>query len=193
MEYRQLGKTGLEISALSFGASSLGSVFRNINEAEGIRTVHTALDLGLNFIDVSPYYGLTKAETVLGKALKRIDRDLQEKEIGIINASPLSMGLLSNRVTPDWHPAPDETKQTCAKAAAFCRDKGEDIVKLAVQFSVANPNLTTTLVGTASAENIEKNVRWVQEPMNEELLAAVLNILAPIHNKTWSSGRSENN
>ena len=70
MEYRVLGKTGLKVSALSFGASSLGSVFRAVDEAEGIRTVHVALDQGINLIDVSPYYGLTRAETVLGKALK---------------------------------------------------------------------------------------------------------------------------
>ena len=75
MKYRTLGATGLQVSALSFGASSLGSVFKPIDEKEGIRTVHTALDQGINLIDVSPYYGLTKAETVLGKALKEIGRD----------------------------------------------------------------------------------------------------------------------
>ena len=75
MQYRPLGNTGLSISALSFGASSLGSVFRQIDEAEGIRAVHTAIDLGINFIDVSPFYGLTRAETVLGKALRSIPRD----------------------------------------------------------------------------------------------------------------------
>ena len=75
MEYRELGQTGLKVSALSFGASSLGNVFRKVNEAEGIRTVHMCLDSGINLIDVSPYYGLTLAETVLGKALKEIPRD----------------------------------------------------------------------------------------------------------------------
>src|SRR5437763_17112478 len=75
MEYRPLGNTGLQVSALGYGASPLGSVFRPIDEAEGIRTVHLALDLGINFIDVSPYYGLTKAETVLGKALATVPRD----------------------------------------------------------------------------------------------------------------------
>ena len=75
MEYRVLGKTGLEVSVLSYGASPLGGVFGDISEANGIRTVHTALDLGINYIDVSPYYGNTKAETVLGKALKGIPRD----------------------------------------------------------------------------------------------------------------------
>src|SRR5437588_5841913 len=75
MIQRPLGRTGLQLSALSYGASPLGNVFRPIDEAEGIRTVHTALDLGINFIDVSPYYGLTKAETVLGKALATVPRD----------------------------------------------------------------------------------------------------------------------
>ncbi len=72
MEYRTLGKTGLDVSILSFGASSLGSVFRPINEEDGIRAVHVALDRGVNFIDCSPFYGLTRAETVLGKALKDV-------------------------------------------------------------------------------------------------------------------------
>ena len=75
MNYRTLGKTGLKVSALSYGASPLGSVFHEIDEQAGIRTVHLAIDLGINYIDVSPFYGITKAETVLGKALKDIPRD----------------------------------------------------------------------------------------------------------------------
>jgi len=75
MEYRTLGGTGLEVSRLGFGGSSLGSVFRKIDEAKGIRAVRAALDLGVNYIDVSPYYGLTRAETVLGKALEGVPRD----------------------------------------------------------------------------------------------------------------------
>src|SRR3954469_23175189 len=75
MHYRALGRTGLNVPVLSFGASSLGGVFRQTDDSEAIRTVHVALDLGMNFIDVSPYYGATKAETVLGKALKGVARD----------------------------------------------------------------------------------------------------------------------
>jgi len=75
MHYRKLGQTGLNISSLGFGASSLGGVFHAIDEKEAIRTVHVALDHGINFIDVSPYYGATKAETVLGKALRTVKRD----------------------------------------------------------------------------------------------------------------------
>lgn len=75
MEYHEIGKTGMKVSALSFGASSLGAVFHDINEPRAIEAVHTAVDGGMNFIDVSPYYGHYKAETVLGKALREIPRD----------------------------------------------------------------------------------------------------------------------
>ena len=79
------------------------------------------------------------------------------------------------------------------RAAAFCREQGVDIAKLAVQFSVAHRDIPTTLVGTANPANIEKNVRWVEEPLDEALLAEVQRILAPIHNWTWPSGKAENN
>jgi aryl-alcohol dehydrogenase-like predicted oxidoreductase len=70
-----LGKTGLTVSRLSFGASALGGVFRSVDEATAIRAVHTALDLGITYFDVAPAYGATRSETVLGKALKGIPRD----------------------------------------------------------------------------------------------------------------------
>jgi L-galactose dehydrogenase len=75
MNYNPLGKTGLKVSRLSFGASAVGGVYGKVDEAEGIRAVHTALDLGINYFDVAPAYGGTVAETVLGKALKGIPRD----------------------------------------------------------------------------------------------------------------------
>ena len=65
----------MKVSSLSFGASSLGGVFHDLKEKEGIQAVFTAIEAGMNFIDVSPYYGHYKAETVLGKALKDIPRD----------------------------------------------------------------------------------------------------------------------
>jgi L-galactose dehydrogenase len=75
MQYQVLGKTGLKVSRLSFGASSLGGVFHAVQEADALRAVHTALDCGINYFDVAPAYGGTRSETVLGKALKRIPRD----------------------------------------------------------------------------------------------------------------------
>ena len=75
MKRNLLGKTGLHVSALSFGASALGGVFGQVDEAEGIRAVHAALELGINYFDVSPAYGATRSEIVLGRALKGIARD----------------------------------------------------------------------------------------------------------------------
>jgi L-galactose dehydrogenase len=311
MEYRELGGTGLRISALSFGASSLGGVFRDIDEGEAIRTVHVSLDHGINFIDVSPYYGATKAETVLGKALRHIKRDryylatkvgqygegqfdfsaarvtrsvdesmtrlgvdyidliqchdiefasssqivhetlpalvklkqagkighigitglplkvfhnvldqtppglvetvlsfcryalndtsleaefpyFRKKGIGIINASPTGMGLLTDRGSPSWHPASDEIKAGTRKAAEFCRSKGANIVELAIQFAVANKAIATTLVGSANPQNMLDNIAYVEKPMNQQLLAEVLEVLRPIHNFNYTRGLPEN-
>lgn len=75
MQYNLLGKTGLSVSRLSFGASSLGAVFHPVDETEAIAAVHAALDYGINYFDVAPAYGGTRSETVLGKALRGIDRD----------------------------------------------------------------------------------------------------------------------
>lgn len=75
MQFRTLGNTDLQVSILGFGASALGSVFGPINEDDGVRAVYAAIDGGINILDVSPAYGETKAETVLGKALKGIPRD----------------------------------------------------------------------------------------------------------------------
>ncbi|MGO4109846.1 aldo/keto reductase [Paenibacillus sp. YAF4_2] len=304
MQYRKLGKTDLDVSVLSFGASSLGSVFRETDESESIRTVHAALDSGINFIDVSPYYGLTKAEAVLGKAIKTVPRDrfylstkagrygadsfdfssgkitasveeslrrlntdyldilflhdiefvepqviyeeaipalqrlkaegkirhtgicglplslfeeflpkveidaiisychyslndttlerllplLEKHRIGLVNASPLSMGLLSTRGTPEWHPASPEVKAVCKRAADYCAEQGEDIAKLAVQFSTMNSRIPTTLVSTANPSNIVNNARWVDESIHSELLTEVRGILEPVFDRTWESG-----
>ncbi len=309
MQKRTLGKTGLEVSILGYGASALGGVFGDINEKDGIATVHRALDLGINLIDCAPYYGQTKAEMVLGKALATVPRDsyylstkvgrygkddfdfsaerviqsvdeslkrlqvetvdiiqchdvefgdlnqivnetipalrrvvesgkarfvgvtglplhifteiaaqvpldtvlsycryelndtslddilpfLHEKNIGVISASPLGMGLLTEHGPTHWHPAPHAIKGACAQAAQWCQSRGISIEKLAIQFAVSNPQIASTLVGTASPTQIENNAKWAQGSLDEEFLASVQTILAPIRNQTWRSGRAENN
>lgn len=311
MHYRPLGRTGLQVPVLSFGASSLGGVFRPTDDREAIRAVHVALDLGMNFIDVSPYYGATRAETVLGRALAGVARDryvlatkvgqygdgqfdfsaervtrsldescarlgvdyidllqchdieyadldqivnetlpalarlraagrighigitglplkifpavldrtepglvetilsfcryelndtalaslipyFQQKGVGIINASPTGMGLLTERGAPSWHPAPPAMIAGAKRAVEYCQSIGADIVKLAVQFCVAHPGIATTLIGSANPENIRKNVAYADEPIDFELMAKVLERLKPIHNHNFTRGRPEN-
>jgi len=75
VKYRKLGKTDCEVSILSYGASALGSVFRNIDEQEGMAAVHAAFDVGINYFDTSPFYGITESERILGNALKEHARD----------------------------------------------------------------------------------------------------------------------
>ncbi|MGN6209862.1 aldo/keto reductase [Asticcacaulis sp.] len=75
MHTTSLGDNGPAISALALGAASLGSVYSEVSQANADETVRTALELGVNFIDVAPYYGLTRAETALGHALIGVPRD----------------------------------------------------------------------------------------------------------------------
>jgi aryl-alcohol dehydrogenase-like predicted oxidoreductase len=105
--------------------------------------------------------------------------DFFEKHgVGVINASPLSMGLLSSRGTPDWHPASDALKEACRKAADYCAAQGYPIEKLAVQFSTSlNPRIATTLFSSANPDNVLKNISYVNEPMDEELVKEVQKII----------------
>src|SRR6187402_1613317 len=75
MQFRPLGRTGLQLPWLSFGASSLGQEFRSVDLNEALRSVRTALDCGLNFIDTSPFYGRGMSEVLLGVALRDVPRD----------------------------------------------------------------------------------------------------------------------
>src|SRR5215475_13696894 len=74
MQTRPFGKTGLQLPALGFGASSLGQEFRRVRLDEGLESVRVALECGLNFIDTSPFYGRGKSEVLLGIALRDVPR-----------------------------------------------------------------------------------------------------------------------
>lgn len=304
----------MHISHLGFGASSLGSVFRETNEKESFEAVEAAIEGGINFIDVSPYYGHYKAETVLGKALRNIPRDkyylstkvgrygkdgvntwdysarratesvyesmerlgidhidlinvhdiefqaalpgglqkvveetlpalvelrekgvvghvgitdlqlknlqwvvehteegtvesilnfchytlnddaladyldfFEQRGIGIVNASPLSMGLLSQRGVPSWHPAPKALVDACQRAAEYCSKKGYPIEQLAVQYSVSNPCIASTLFSSANPENVRRNIKWANEEPDWELVSEVQEIIGDQKRVTWAN------
>jgi len=311
MEYRPLGNTGLRVSTLSFGGSSLGGVFHDIDESDGVRAVHVALDAGINLLDTSPYYGVTKAEAVMGRALRGVARDryylatkvgqyadgvfdfsaervrrsvdeslsrlgvehvdliqchdiefadveqivnetipalhdlkrtgkvrhvgitglplkvladavnrvapnvvetvlsfchyelndtsllslvptFKERGVGIINASPTGMGLLTDRGPPAWHPASDAIKAGCRRAVELCQSRGWNVVELAIQFAVGHPDIATTLVGTASSRNMLDNIRYAESRPDPERVAAVREALRPIDGHNFTRGRPEN-
>ena len=118
---------------------------------------------------------------------------LKGKGVGIMNAAPFSARLLTNAPLPSWHKATPKVREVCKRAADHCASKGVDIAQLAVQFSVANEDMTTCVVGSANPENVKKWVAWADTPIDQALLAEVLEILAPIHDWFYVEGRPDNN
>jgi aryl-alcohol dehydrogenase-like predicted oxidoreductase len=309
MQFRPLGRTGLRPPVLSFGASSLGQEFRPVDLNEALDSVRVALDLGMTFIDTSPFYGRGMSECLLGVALRGVPRDryllgtklgrydrahfdfsarrvvesidvslhrmgveyldiilchdiefvdmaqiveetlpalrkiqqqgkvrfvgvsgypmkifryvlerapldvilsynhytvqntmlaelvpyLKDRGVGIINAAPFSARLLTNAPLPPWHKATNEVRAVCRRAAEHCAARGVDIAQLALQFSLANPDMATCVVGSANPENVRKWATWAEAPLDQQLLGEVLDILRPIHNWFYIEGRPENN
>ncbi len=109
--------------------------------------------------------------------------------VGVINASPLAMGLLTNQGPQPWFPGPPEIKAACAKAVALCRERGADISFLGMQFCFAQPEIACVLTGTAKTHELEVNLRALQEPIDQTLLAEVMKVLDPVRDWTWASGK----
>jgi L-galactose dehydrogenase len=116
----------------------------------------------------------------------------REHGIGLINASGLCMGLLTEQGPPDWHPAPQQVRDAGRKAAEFCRAHGADISKLALRFCLDHPFVSSTLIGIASTRQVETSLELLRSSTDKELLAQVESILAPVFNYVWPSGRPEN-
>jgi len=308
MQTRPLGQTGIDLTVLSFGASSLGQEFRQVDLNECLRSVHTAIDLGMNFIDTSPYYGRGMSEVMLGQVLPEIPRDryylgtklgryapqhfdfsarrvaesvdislermkvdhldvvlchdlefvemsqivnetlpalrkqveqgkvrfigvsgypmkmfkyilanaqidvlltynhytlqndmaldlvpiCQEQGVGLMNAAPFSARLLTNAPLPEWHKATPQVREVATAAAEHCQSRGVDIAQLALQFSIAHPDMTTCVTGSANPKRIAQWVEWSQLPLDEQLLAEVQEILQPIHNWFYTECLPEN-
>jgi len=118
---------------------------------------------------------------------------LKQKGIGIMNAAPFSARLLTNTALPTWHKATPQVREVARKAAEHCAARGSDIAKLALQYSIRHPDMSTCVVGSANPKNVELWAKWADEPIDENLLNAVLAILKPIHNWVYVEGRPENN
>lgn len=118
---------------------------------------------------------------------------LKSKNVGIMNAAPFSARLLTNATLPPWHKATPQVRQICKQAAEHCAAKGSDLAKLALQFSLANTDMTTCVTGSADPGRVQAWADWAAEPIDTTLRDEVLAILAPIHNWHYTEGRPENN
>ncbi len=118
---------------------------------------------------------------------------LKAHGIGAMNAGPFSARLLTNAPLPAWLKEPEAVKAAARAAAALCAQRGTDIAKLALQFSCAHPDIATTIAGSANPENIRNWARWIEEPIDTELLEEVQAIFRPVHNLGHAEGLPENN
>src|SRR3954470_18090029 len=118
---------------------------------------------------------------------------LKGKGVGVMNAGPFSARLLTNAPLPPWLKEPKDVKAAARKAAEHCASKGVDIAQLALQFSLANPDITTTVSGSANPANIRNWAKWAAEPLDEELLREVQAIFAPVRNLGHKEGLAQNN
>lgn len=118
---------------------------------------------------------------------------LKTKGVGVMNAGPFSARLLTNAPLPKWLKEPENVKAAARRAAEHCAQRGVDLAKLALQFSLANPDITTTIAGSANPENIRKWVQWAAEPLDAQLLADVQAIFQPVKNIGHAEGLPENN
>lgn len=118
---------------------------------------------------------------------------LKNKGVGIMNAGPFSARLLTNAPLPVWLKEPEAVKAAARQAAEHCAKKGIDIAKLALQYSCRHSEITTTVAGSANPNNIRNWAKWLEEPMDEQLLHDVLAIFEPVRNVGHIEGLRENN
>ncbi|MBL9203010.1 MAG: aldo/keto reductase [Opitutaceae bacterium] len=118
---------------------------------------------------------------------------LRTKNVGAMNAGPFSARLLTNAPLPAWLKEPESVKAAARAAAALCASRGSDIAKLALQFSIAHPDIATTVAGSANPQNIRNWAKWASEPIDRQLLAEVQAIFAPVKNIGHKEGLPENN
>jgi len=118
---------------------------------------------------------------------------LKARGIGAVNAGPFSARLLTNAPLPAWLKEPQEVKAAARAAAAHCASKGVDLAKLALQFSLAHPDIATTITGSANPANIRQWAKWADEPLDQTLLREVQAMFAPVKNLGHLEGLRENN
>jgi L-galactose dehydrogenase len=116
----------------------------------------------------------------------------RERGIGLINASPLHMGILTEHGPQEWHPAPPAVREAGRKAAEFCRSHGADISDVGLRFSLGHSYVSSTLAGMANTRQVEATLKVLHTSTDPELLRQVQAILAPVFNYAWPSGRAEN-
>lgn len=112
----------------------------------------------------------------------------EEHGVGVLNGSPLCLGLLTNQGPPPWHPGSERLKTIARDAAAYCRNKAADISLLGMQYCFTEEGIASTITGAPRKEELLVNLKALTAPIDRQLLGEVQSILAPVLNETWPSG-----
>jgi L-galactose dehydrogenase len=119
----------------------------------------------------------------------------QEREVGVINAAAVALGLLTE-AGPPAHIAQVVGEEICAVARRIvevCRRHGANVSFLANQYSIQRSGCATTLIGTTKQRHLDSAVAAVEKPIDEELLADVLAAAGSDRGRHWTSGLAQNN
>lgn len=121
------------------------------------------------------------------------ETDLKGSNIGIINASPLSMGLLSTYGPQSWHPADSQIRSVCEDVRSYCKSNGTDLSQLALNFSLSSDFVTSTLVGMDTKDLVLQNIASLNAEVDPIVFKECFNRFEVIKNKSWPSGLPEYN
>ena len=116
----------------------------------------------------------------------------EENGIGLINASPLHLRILTDRGAPPWHLASEEVKRAGAQIALLCRARGVAVSDVALKFCYDYPHTASVLVGMSKSRHVERNLMALDFEQPKGLLDEVRQVVAPVRNHVWPTGLPEN-
>ncbi|CAN7997132.1 unnamed protein product [Ixodes hexagonus] len=135
--------------------------------------------------------------TLFDQALLEYIPFFQSLGLGVANAAPLGMGLLTRGPPPSWHPATDQLKDACARAYAFCQactESGVSLEKLGLGYSLYKfSGVHTTIVGMNSCDTLRENIDCIRVTKDEKTTAELLQrkFFQPLATRHWEGRELE--